>query len=72
MENTLENNGKTCDSHARRVEKLLMRVHLLAMETPLHETCVKFKQKKVVGIQLGIKSKMCNSLNNIIMKKDHR
>ena len=43
MKNSLENNGKTCDSHTRRVEELQMRDHLLAMEKTLHETCVAFK-----------------------------
>ena len=39
MENTLENNGKTCDSHTRRVERLLMRVHVLAMDTFTWNLC---------------------------------
>ena len=32
----------------RRIEELLMKVHLETMEKPLYKTCVTFTQSKVV------------------------
>ena len=49
-----------------------MKVHLETMEKPLHKTCVTFTQNKVVEFHLGDGPKMCNSLNNIIMRTGHQ
>ena len=55
----------------RRVEQFLVRVNLEPMEIPLHKTCVTFTQKNAVLFHRESEPKMCNSLNNIIMRIGH-
>ena len=50
----------------KRVEQFLLRVHLEPKEIPLHKTCVRFTEKS------GVIPKICNSLNNRIMKTGHQ
>ena len=55
----------------RRIEQFLVRFNLEPMEIPLHKTCVTYTQKNVVLFHLENEPKMCDSLNNIIMRISH-
>ena len=54
------------------VDELLLRAPLQTMKIPLHKTCVTFTQKKVVKSYLESKTKLYNSLDNIIMRSGHQ
>lgn len=45
---------------------------LEVMQIRLHKTCVRYTQNKLALFHLKSELKMCNSLNNIIMRTGHQ